>query len=321
MGRVAEGSAPVAAGPAHSGSHEGWIAYESGGGGGSAVAGVVSVGGGGRQIFSLRPISGSHVPPFYADLLTSGGFDPIHIRAADLRQEDAPRDPYSAAQQREAALIGALMHNRPVMRLRVDQAGRPHVQDSPAQRRFEGCARRLLRSAIEAQIAVGNGAQRRLQEERLQGDPAQIVSAPVDNAALLLRLAGLSLPDTSNPVSRPSVPESAQRRALSTQYDMRARQIQSHGRHVRLQVNLLSTTRSAAANICRSLAFQRISATRRDSCTIEGVIDRRDGWPITLSISREGETADAATETRYRSFHRLTPLQPFVPPQNPCRSE
>lgn len=280
-----------------------------------AASGETTAGGLRPPIFALR-VSENRIPPLQADLLTPGGFDRTHVRAADLRHHDLPRDPYSAAQQRESDLIRALVHYRPIVRLRIDRAGEPHIQASPELSRFENCARHVLRSAIEDQIAVANRAQVGLQQERLRGDFAEVLSPPIESASLLLRLAGLSLPNAAPPPDRPSIGGVTQ----SDQQRWRAQEIRNHGRNVRLRVDLLSAGRSPAANICRSLTFETISAARRDTCTIEGVIDRRDGWPITLSISRQGQASDAATETQFRSFSRVKPLQGFALPENPCRA-
>jgi len=85
-----------------------------------------------------------------------------------------------------------------------------------------------------------------------------------------------------------------------------------------LHLNALSTASSPAARICRSISYETMSDPRTDTCTIEGVIDRRDGWPITLVISRRGESVSGDTETKSRRFDRVAPLQGYVAPANPC---
>jgi hypothetical protein len=89
---------------------------------------------------------------------------------------------------------------------------------------------------------------------------------------------------------------------------------------VRLQLDLLSAGRTPAGDLCRSLNYEKASSRIGDSCTIQGICDRRDGWPITLSISRKAQFRDGTTESRYWLFQRLRPLEGFVPPANPCRA-
>lgn len=293
-----------------------WVSYESGGGAGTARSGEVSTGGMRPPIFSLRIHPASNAGHAEADLLTPGGFDRPAVEAG----RDAPGDPYSNAQQREAELVRALMYHRPAMHLRLGWAGPPALR-SPESRRFDGCARRLLRDVIEDQLATSaNGAQRRLQRERLREDPARTLAPPIESASLLLRLAGLPLPSGSgSPPARPAR-GLAGMDGVSMQRSWRADQIRRHGRNVRLRLDLLPETVGPAAGMCRSLAYQTISAPRKDSCTIEGVIDRRDRWPITLTVSREGEAVDGTTETQFRNFNRVTPLQTFTSPENPCPS-
>jgi hypothetical protein len=126
----------------------------------------------------------------------------------------------------------------------------------------------------------------------------------------------LSLPSSADGQdAQPSVEVPSR---LPDQRHWRAEQIRIHGRPVRLRLDLLAAASSPAASLCRSLAFQEISEPRSDTCTIEGVIDQRDRWPIKLAISRRGEAANGAAETQSRSFDRLAPLEGFVAPPNPC---
>lgn len=298
-----------------------WVTYAPGGVVSTATPGAngteaVGVGGLRAPIISVR-ILAREDDSIHAELLTPGGFDNHHIQAGDVRQEDLSGDPLSDAHLRQARLERALMHHRPAVRLRIDRKGEPQIQSSAELRRHEACARRLLRAAIEEQIATAeNGAQSRSERERLQeGDFARSVSPPVDHAALLLGLANLSLPRFVSAYDLGLV------HAPSSQQDWRSEQIARHGRSVRSEINLLSAGSSSAASLCRSLAYGSISELRSDSCNIEGSIDRRDHWPIALTISRRGEAANGATETQSRSFNRVTPLQGFVAPPSPCPAE
>jgi hypothetical protein len=283
---------------------------------------IVSVGGLRPSIFSLRLRSTGNDESVEAELATPGGFDFAHIRAADISEEDWSGDASSDAGLRERKLERALIHHRPVVRLRLDRKGEPNVRRSPALRRHEACARRLLRAAIEAQIAAAeNEYQRRRQQKRLEKDYLASVAPPVEQASLLLRLARLSLPSFAGAYDQGLESDYRRLEAASAQNGWRARQIRAHGRPVRLRLDLLSAGSSPAASLCRSLAYSEISEPRSDTCTIEGVIDRRDGWPLTLTLSRKGETASGATENQSRRFDRLAPFQGFVSPANPCSEE
>ena len=272
-----------------------WIAYAPSG----LMRSTVSAAGGSETvtighlrppIFSVRLRSIADAGVVKADLLTPAGFDRRYVRAEDIREDAQSSDSSSDA------AVRALIHHRPTVRINIDAKGNPHVEDTPELRRHEACRRRLLRAATEARLATPSSSR--------------------DDAALLLRTVMLSLPASDageksqfgvGVVSR--VPDQSQWRAEQTRF---------HGRPVRLGLNLLTAETSPAASLCRSLAFQEISEPGSDTCTIEGVIDQRDRWPITLTISRKGKAANGATESQSRTFDRITPLQGFVPPGNPC---
>jgi hypothetical protein len=271
-----------------------WIAYAPNGLVSTSAPNVeasetVTVGHSRPPIFSVRLRSIADDGVVKADLLTPAGFDRRYVRAEDIREDAQSSDSSSDA------AVRALIHHRPTVRINIDAKGNPHVEDTPELRRHEACRRRLLRAATEARLATPSSSR--------------------DDAALLLRTVMLPLPASADGeksqfgvgvLSR--VPDQSQ---------WRAEQIRFHGRHVRLELNLL-TAETPAASLCRSLALQDISEPRRDTCTIAGVIDQRDKWPITLTISRKGKAADGATESHSRTFDRITPLQGFVPPANPC---
>lgn len=296
-----------------------WVTYAPRGGYGMAepqADGTMVIGNGdlGAPIFSLRLSSATR-----ADLATPGGFDSYHLRASDLHDEEFSGNAYSDSIRREELLERALTHHRPVTTLRLDGKERWRIERATKLRRFEACARPLLRAAIEAQVATAENAyQRGLQRERLQASRSPDLPAPVDQASLLLRLVSLPIPDATGPLDAASGDDVAKPEPAMTQYDWRAAQAQAYGRPGRLQLDLLSTGRTSAADLCRSLTYEKASSRRGDTCTIQGIFDRRDGWPITLSISRKAQFQDGTTESRFRLFQRLSPLEGFVPPSNPC---
>lgn len=252
---------------------------------------IVSGGGLRPPIFSVRLRSTNKEGSIEADLATPGGFDSRHIRAADRSDDDWGRD---HAGRHEAELERALQHHRPVVRLSINGDGETKVRRSPALGRHEACARRLLRAAIHGKVAAAeNEVQRESQLERLQKDFVAPVSAPVEHGSRLLQLAMLSLAPAADAYDA-ALKRIAEHGPLVGQAAWQARQIRDHGRPVRLRLDMLRAADSPAARLCRSLTYREISNPSTDTCTIEGYIDRRDNWPITMLIAREGKTEAGA---------------------------
>jgi hypothetical protein len=300
-----------------------WVTFDPSGGGGSTVAQkdgnfIVTAGHMRPPIFSLRIPAYQTADLSEAELLTPLGFHDRHIRAGDVSEEAPSTDPYSNAAQEKWTLERALSHHRPAVRFSVDDQGKLRTQKGPEAVRHDRCALRLLRRSAERLLATAeNDVQRSSERESLEsGDFAGGVSPPVEPASILLRLAKLSLPNADEHASPARGAEPLE--ALPAQDAWRAQQIRVHGRPVRLDIDLLSDGASAGAKVCRSLAYEERLKLRTDVCTIKGVIDRRDGWPITITLSRSSEATDGSKENQFRSFRRLTPLEGFVPPANPC---
>lgn len=273
-------------------------------------------------IFSVRLVQMTRGGSIEADLLTPAGFDPHEVRAEDVDRDEESSDPYSEALHRQVRLEQALMHHRPAIRIRVDKEGHSHFESSPEPRQHAACKHRLLRASIEAQLAAaGNEEQRRTRREelhRLDDIAERTLSFRFDSAALLLRLANLPLPEFVSAYQLGLEHGGKDRGTYWGQHDWRSEQIASHGQAVRSESDLLASLNSPAAILCRSLAFESISKLRSDTCIIEGVIDRRDGWPIRLVVSRRGKAANGATEAQVRTFDRVKPLEGFFPPPDPC---
>jgi hypothetical protein len=274
-------------------------------------------------IFSLRTPDVGISPALEADITTPAGYDDRHLRADDIWQSESSSDPFSRAAERKQQLETALNHHRPMLRLVLDGRGGTHLRPSTEYRRHHTCARRLVRGAIEEQVRTAeNEVQRRSRGEHLEGDYiSNRLTPPIDRAALLLRLATLRLPnaeDTRTPfewLGNRRLEESAQ---PGTQLHWVAEQVRDYGRPVTLALDLRSAVNSPAARLCRTLRYSRLRNVRTDSCRVEGVIDRRDGWPMTIMIVREGVAGNRATEMQFRRFNRVAPLQGFVSPPNPC---
>lgn len=136
------------------------------------------------------------------------------------------------------------------------------------------------------------------------------------DASLLLGLARLPLPEAAYDNSLDEL--ASKRGERANPWDWRLEQIRRHGRPVGLQVDLESTPVSPAASLCRSLDYRELSDLRSDLCTIRGVIDRRDGWPITIGVTRKGERAGGATESHSRNFARMRPEDGLAAREDRC---
>jgi hypothetical protein len=296
-----------------------WITFDPGGGHSSTSpqadgSEVVSVGDMDWPIFSVR-LRPPHDGRIEVDLVTPAGFDEHYIRAADW--EWIP-----AMESDEYRLELALAHHRPAVRFRVDRDGTVTTLSSREFRRHQDCARRLLRASIEAQMRDPSNAGRleRLRRWARSEALAGRIAPPVETASLLLRLAALPLPD--DPARDPRQQGLGEGLDSIVKPDRQlawlSAQVRAHGRAVRLQIDLRSDRRSAAARLCRELRFVRVGRPRSDSCTIEGIIHRGDGWPLTIRLGRQAVAVDGGTQGVSRRFARIAPLEGFQPPHNPC---
>jgi hypothetical protein len=277
-------------------------------------------------IFSMRILDVPAERGLIAEILTPANFDPNRVQAPPASDSDASMDPHSRSYERAAQLRTALNHYRPALTITADRRGRIETRSSPGLSRHRSCARRLMREAVEEQIRTADTAplRRRAQEGLDDALIARRLEPPIDVAGLLLRLLDLRLPEdeagwtgmqeleaqfaaTRLPGERPS------------QWTRQFSAAQEHGRSVGRAIDLLADRRSEQARICRTLPFHTLGELQSDTCRVEAVVDRRDGWPIKISIVREGRAANDATETQMRIFNRLAPLEGFAAPANPCR--
>jgi hypothetical protein len=284
---------------------------------GDGATGYIGVGDLRWPIFSLR-LRDRAAQRIEADLLTPAGFDSHYVRQAD-------RAWISADESVETRLETALAHHRPAERLRIVPDGTVTEFPSPEFQRHQTCARRLLRESLEAQMRDPENARRLdlLRERATDEHLSRQAAPPVEPAVLLLRLLALPLP--ADNAARRSMQELEDRLAQSpdqadhpTQAEWRFAQARAHGVSVGRAMDLRVVGATDQARLCRSLAYTRLGEPRTDTCRVEAIIDGRDGWPITIGIVRQGTGPNGATETHYRSFNRVAPLEGFVPPANPC---
>lgn len=303
-----------------------WITYDPGGHYSDVPVqsdGISYVSGGGMEwpIFSVRlgrPVSNEGLE---AELITPAGFDDYYVRAVDMEWIITSGD-YSDAAGREHLLVQALAHHRPAARFRVHGDGTIRNLPSREFDRHQSCARRLVRTAIEAQMRDPQNARRRGRLRRRARDDvlAHRIAPPVETASLLLRMATLPLPANPARDVRQGLGQELESIAEpGRQLHWLSGQVREYGRAVRLQIDLRSDFRSPAARLCRELRLVRLRRTRIDSCIIEGIIDRRDGWPLTIVMLREAEAPNGAKQGESRRFNRVASLEGFVPPDNSCR--
>ena len=247
-----------------------------------------------------------------AEIRTPMNFDGHYLLAADLRSDE----------ESTRTRVGQLLtHYRPSVALTVDEDGGVAIRPSPAVDRHQVCARRVFREALQLEMRTAEDpVVRRDAREDLASDWIERrLALREEPVSLLLRLAVLSLPaDPARDVSDGLGAEMEANIRRETQTYWLGQQVRAHGRAVRLELDLLADRVSPAARLCRSIGPTRLSSRQTDRCSVEGVIDRRDGWPLTIGVSRQSEAPDGTREGHVRIFHRLAPLQGFVPPPNPC---
>jgi|GEM_PF-4468644 len=129
---------------------------------------------------------------------------------------------------------------------------------------------------------------------------ARPLASAADGASLLLRLANLRLPAAT---ASPFV-ESVRRSAEAGAWPWRRDRIRT-GSSVALNVDLRADASSDASRICRSVPVEISGAPSSDRCSIEAILDARDGWPIVVQITRTVETAAGASATHSVDFGRL----------------
>jgi hypothetical protein len=299
-----------------------WVAYDAAGMNsdftpiGDGSTGYTGVGDLRWPVFAVRVRRGAEL--LQADLVTPAGFDSYYVRQADRAWITADESP-------ETRLETALSHHRPAMRLRIAPDGAVNELPSRGFQRHQGCARRLLRESLEAQMREPENVRRLdvLREWATEEHLSRRVAPPVEPAALLLRLLALPLPEddaarTAMQELEDRLEEHRSERNRPTQSEWRFAQARAHGVSIGRAIDLRVVRDIDQARICRSLPYNRLHDLRTDTCRVEAIIDRRDGWPITLGIVREGRAVNGATETQYRSFNRVAPLEGFEPPPNPC---
>lgn len=272
-------------------------------------AGVASVGDLRWPVFALRLHGRPDHGRLSADLRTPADFDGHYLLAADVQREES----------QERRLEQALAHHRPAARLHLDANGRARLSGPAAFDRYQACARRSLRAEIEAQTRdPANRRRIALLRGRAEDLPRRM-TLPVEPASLLLRLSTSPIPaDPARDVRDGLGAEIEANIRRETQTYWLGQQIRTHGRAVRLELDLITARDSPAARLCRSVGPSRLSRRHADRCSIEGIIDRRDGWPLTIGLSRQAEASDGTREGQVRIFHRLAPLEGFVTPTNPC---
>ena len=252
------------------------------------------------------------------------GFDRWQLLAKHV--SDVTVDPldsrYHQARSRYFLLVQALEHHRPVAALIVAQEGPAAVSDDEARRRHLRCAERLSQTAIDSIVAAAEDNDDRTHWLQRRRDVRRELDADAEYPALLLRVLSLGLTSVTDrgwaQTERRENMSSDLREERPSQQSWRSEQIRVAGHEVGLRIDLLSDRTSSAAGVCRTVSLRTVAEPTSDTCSIGGYIDKRDGWPIILTVSRSARGPGDLLESQMRLFHRLAPLEGYVPPPNPC---
>jgi hypothetical protein len=124
--------------------------------------------------------------------------------------------------------------------------------------------------------------------------------ARLTGAALLVGAATLDLPESTGGTWFDAIRQNSAGRGSG--------QISGNGRQAGLHVDLLADRPTPAQHICRSLVVDDPGRLVSDRCSIEAILDRRDGWPNTLRISRSKAAADGSQARESVTFWRAAGL-------------
>lgn len=153
---------------------------------------------------------------------------------------------------------------------------------------------RIRLRSTDSAAARGNGAVR---APLVDVDPDSN-SATGDNAALLLRIATLALPQGSGGSSSAYFRTN---RAWRWRYD----RINDGAREVAAEIDLAEDRNSPAAAVCRLVEESTVPNLSSDRCRIEAIIDPADGWPLTAVVTRTLAASNGSTTLETVTFERL----------------
>lgn len=271
-------------------------------------------------IFAIRLLHGISDESLAAQVSSPGNYDRVALHARDVDPESGGSDAHSRLSAAVSLLERAIWHHRPPTRLELARSGRVRVIGSPTLARYERCARRLLERASDAVIAAAPPRRHDLERRRRDLSIAT-ATLPLEGPSLLLRVIQLRLPpviDGRWSASQRRLSETADADETPDQFSWNMEQVRLHGREAGLEIDLMSSPNGPAARICRSLQLDRTGAPVSDRCSIGGFIDRRDGWPLVITVSRTVKTADRGEANRNVTFSRLAPLEGFLAPAAHC---
>lgn len=279
---------------------------------------IVSAGHGRPPVFSIAMV-GSTLQRL--QVRTPGFLDGYRLQAEPAYPPPESRDDaFWEATAEYEGIEGPLVHHRPPITLTLSN-GQVRRQWSATEDRYRACVRRLFEEGVERIEAAASTAGERRGAAVYRGYIPRELHSPLPYAGYLIQLMDLQLP----PADEDHLLNAARRRIAArpgseepTQYSLRDRAMVEHGEEFGREINLLRDRRSAEAEICRSFELREIRSVRTDQCRISAVIDRRDGWPIYASVRREKVSLNGARSGRVDFFSRITPVEGFAAPANPC---
>lgn len=274
-----------------------------------------------RAVFAIRARRGPS-GSWGGELRFPANFHWEELQAARAYIPSAPANagPLLLAETRYDLLMRALRHHRPAAGFRVDHRGK--WRPGARVRRYDHCAERRANSIINELVALSDVPLRRgFWTRRRQRVPMEVAPGG-DLPAHLLATMSLDLPEVGSGYWRvsPGRNDDGTAGGEPSQLSWRFALVRDFGRSVGLQFDLRKGADTPAARLCRTLSIQALTGATEDRCSIGGVLDRRDGWPIAFSATRWLRGPNGTWETRSRNFLRLAPLEGFVDPPNPCSS-
>jgi hypothetical protein len=118
--------------------------------------------------------------------------------------------------------------------------------------------------------------------------------------ALLVGIMGLDLPPASGGAWFENYRDNQHWRS-------RHARIRSGARHVAIDIDMKSDTRSPAAQLCRTVEIEALPDAIAETCRIEAIIDHEDGWLIAAVIDRTQRGPLTASATTAVTLERLEP--------------
>lgn len=279
-------------------------------------------GDGGTGIFVIQLERSTGVALVRSFGTASVEFDEHELSATDvlsLEQEygDSKEGRAEAEYQR---ILRALRFHRPPVEFDIEAAGVARTTPQGRHRRFDRCAHAFLSASIDQAISSLSDDDERRDWRRRRSRISNELQPQLRDARIMTRLFSVTMTPAPNgywtQLARRNQGEPP--RARPNQHDWRFEQTMAYGEEFLAEGEVGARPRSAFDGVCRELRPRGLPNTIRDTCSITAVYDRRDGWPIAVTLNRIQETRDRSTSNSGMIFWRVRALEGLVPPPNLC---